>query len=148
MRDASPIQRAFIEFAEVYSYCICETCGDSGLLYKRYFGYLTRCPEHAPDGSIPVVPNQPVFGTRGKYQLPLELLDIDQVLSKGERPAIEALSLRILRDPMTALQMELLYEARTPKTNNEGEFYARNAYEAAYRLALLSRDFHLIFEST
>lgn len=70
----------------------------------------------------------------------MKLQDIDRILSKGDRAAIESLVLRILRDPLMADQIEKLYEARIPRAGGDAEFYARNAYEAAHWLALLSRE--------
>lgn len=68
--------------------------------------------------------------------------DIDRILSKGDRTAIESLVLRILRDPLIADKVEELYSARSPATHGDAECYAGNAYEAAHWLALLSRELY------
>lgn len=70
----------------------------------------------------------------------MHMEEIDRLLYRGDRSAIEALLLSILRNPTTADQVERLYEARIPKARGDAEFCARNAYEAAHWLALLSRE--------
>lgn len=54
-------QRAAIRFAEGLSYRICETSGAVGQLYVRDYWYSTKCPEHAPEGGKPAVPEDASF---------------------------------------------------------------------------------------
>ena len=55
-------QHALIRFAEDLSYRICETCGATGqLLATERHWLLTRCPEHAPPGAAPTVPENHFF---------------------------------------------------------------------------------------
>ena len=66
---------------------------------------------------------------------------IDEILSRGDRAAIESFVLRILHDPSLADRVEALYAARIPANGSDPEFTARTAYEAAFWLARLSREF-------
>lgn len=73
----------------------------------------------------------------------LTLACIDVILSRGDRSIIEALVLRILRDPTVANQVVKLYSARKPSAVADPEFTAGTAYEAAHWLARLSKEFPL-----
>jgi hypothetical protein len=65
---------------------------------------------------------------------------IAEILFRGDRAGIEALMLRILCEPSVANQVEKLYSAVMPMAASDPEFTAGTAFEAAHRLAKLSKE--------
>jgi len=51
VQSATDEQRGMIDMAEAMSERICEECGKPGTLLVAG-AYMTRCPEHAPEGAI------------------------------------------------------------------------------------------------